>query len=601
MRLISIETSSYKGLAGKQSFEFADGITGIVGSNGAGKSTLMSAVAYCLYGPEVLPTGTADSVTWGENKMSANLLLEIDGGHYSIVRSQDSKGTSKAMLYKAPDKEPVASGPNAVNAEVEKLLGIDRVAFLISVFSRQEELLGIGSLQPAKRTTTILRLLGLDRIDDAIKSLSEQRREKQRELEAIRFSTQKEPESVESLNALLLDVTLSIDDLVGGLKDVSRECIVKEELLSSLMKNEKEWKAYLNQYTNASAKVDNFTVQLAVARRESIIPNHPVAPTKMVDTKKYEAERDDYDRRVIQLKKAKYSSVCPMCLRPFDENDNLYHLEREEKDLHEIEFMLKQKFEDYVASEAFERQLLHYKDVLLPRYRESVQRIETIQNQAKEAKRYLDSLNPVLDPTEALAASREALRELQVEVASLEGRVKTLQGNKEHLEYRLKIAVEAARDAERAKVLESESLALSITVAEMKDFKARQVSRVIPTISDTASSFTSDLTDGKYTELMLTAEYDIQYRNEQGDLKSFANLSGGERKSFALALRLAIADLRASKIGVLILDEVFESLDSDRQESAWTVLEKLSSRYIQIFMVSHVDRLKDRSPSTIAL
>jgi DNA repair exonuclease SbcCD ATPase subunit len=68
---------------------------------------------------------------------------------------------------------------------------------------------------------------------------------------------------------------------------------------------------------------------------------------------------------------------------------------------------------------------------------------------------------------------------------------------------------------------------------------------------------------------------------------------------FALALRLAIADLKAGSIGVLVLDEVLDSLDAGRQEATWAALERLTNRYNQIFVITHVDSFKDRAPHTI--
>jgi DNA repair exonuclease SbcCD ATPase subunit len=51
----------------------------------------------------------------------------------------------------------------------------------------------------------------------------------------------------------------------------------------------------------------------------------------------------------------------------------------------------------------------------------------------------------------------------------------------------------------------------------------------------------------------------------------------------------------------LFLDEILESLDEDRQDLAWKVLERLTKRYQQIFVVTHVERFKDRAIAPISL
>ena len=83
-----------------------------------------------------------------------------------------------------------------------------------------------------------------------------------------------------------------------------------------------------------------------------------------------------------------------------------------------------------------------------------------------------------------------------------------------------------------------------------------------PELSELASAFLSDLTDGRYGELELDDNYDIKVL-EDGVPKPV--ISGGEEDLANLVLRLAISQMIAERAGqpfaLLVLDEIFGSLD----------------------------------------
>ena len=68
----------------------------------------------------------------------------------------------------------------------------------------------------------------------------------------------------------------------------------------------------------------------------------------------------------------------------------------------------------------------------------------------------------------------------------------------------------------------------------------------------------------------------------------FAQLSGGERMSAALAVRLALL-LRFSPLGFACFDEPTDALDADRKSNLAQVLPELTSQWDQVLMISHDD------------
>jgi exonuclease SbcC len=110
-----------------------------------------------------------------------------------------------------------------------------------------------------------------------------------------------------------------------------------------------------------------------------------------------------------------------------------------------------------------------------------------------------------------------------------------------------------------------------------------------PEISRLASEFISILTSGRYSDLDLDDEYNIVLV-EDGAPKPV--ISGGEDDLANLAVRLAISQMIAERTGqsfsLLVLDEVFGSLDEARQHHVMTLLRSLSDRFEQVILITHI-------------
>lgn len=583
MKITSLEIENFKTIKEFSQSNIQSGITSIVGNNGVGKSTLMLAVAYAFYGPEVLETGTQDVVSWGERTAKVVVNFTTNSDDYQLSRSHTTH-TAKAKLLR--NGTQIADTANAVTNEIERLVGIDRVGFLASVFSRQEDLLGIGSLQPAKRMSTILRLLGIDQIERGIKNLSAKRKDASQELEALRFSM---PSEIESESDLLQKISESFQLLTTckeNYEHLQDEIKNEQDKLESLSRQVIAFEEYDKQRQLFQSKIDAYSIM-------SYDKKEPLQPDNFIDPRDYERERDKYTQALDQYNQAIVSAVCPTCKRPFNQEYDKEHLDEQKGLLDHWLSDLTDQFPDYVSSMAYVKE----RDSYLSRLQDA----EKAAKEVESAEQGLSLLSPVEDRRADYRTTQEHILHLLSEDSSLRAEIARLSGEQTHLEYRRTIVEHHSHNLSKVKELEDRVLEFSITLSQMQELKGKMIKSAVPFVSDTASRYVADLTEGKYTELVLTSQYDIQYRNEFGDLKSFGNLSGGEKDVFALALRLAIADLRASSIGILVLDEVFESLDPDRQEATWNLLQTLSNKYEQVFTVTHVPMFKDRAPHTIIL
>jgi exonuclease SbcC len=146
-------------------------------------------------------------------------------------------------------------------------------------------------------------------------------------------------------------------------------------------------------------------------------------------------------------------------------------------------------------------------------------------------------------------------------------------------------------ERERAAAETAVELALHQEVDRaLTDLRNELNSTLRPDLSDLASSFLSDLTDGRYSELELDEEYSARVL-DNGDPQSV--ISGGEEDVTNLAIRLAISQMIAERAGqplsMLLLDEIFGSLDDSRRNAVIDLLRSLADRFSQVILVTHVD------------
>ncbi|MGH7578965.1 MAG: SbcC/MukB-like Walker B domain-containing protein, partial [Gemmatimonadales bacterium] len=166
-------------------------------------------------------------------------------------------------------------------------------------------------------------------------------------------------------------------------------------------------------------------------------------------------------------------------------------------------------------------------------------------------------------------------------------------------------AAEAVQAAERRreewKVRERETTATSRDLAlhqeldrALSDLRGELNAGLRPDLSELASGFLRDLTNGRYTELELNEDYGTILLDD-GDPK--AVISGGEEDVANLALRLAISQMIAERAGqplsLLVLDEIFGSLDEDRRLAVVDLLRSLADRFPQVILITHIDSVRD--------
>lgn len=199
----------------------------------------------------------------------------------------------------------------------------------------------------------------------------------------------------------------------------------------------------------------------------------------------------------------------------------------------------------------------------------------------EKAMERLNSLREQADAENALVG------ELRVDVAISKGAYDVALTTYQHA-----VEAKARRDkkAQEAQVAEQVSRVLSALSDAL-------VANVRPSLEVVVSDVLDSLSDGRFSDVSITDDYDIRVRDDDS-MRPLAELSGGERDLVALAMRLGLAALVSERsvaggAGFLILDECFGSQDKQRRRSILESLRNLRSTYGQIYLISHVHGIED--------
>ncbi len=136
----------------------------------------------------------------------------------------------------------------------------------------------------------------------------------------------------------------------------------------------------------------------------------------------------------------------------------------------------------------------------------------------------------------------------------------------------------------------------------VEESKDHIMKNVLPRTQDHMAKFLPILTNNRYKDARIDSEkYEIEvFDSKAQEFKSKDIFSGGTRDQLSLALRLAFAmatlpQEKGTAPDFLYLDEPLGSFDTERQEALTELITRgeIAENFSQIFVVSHVEGLKD--------
>ncbi len=187
--------------------------------------------------------------------------------------------------------------------------------------------------------------------------------------------------------------------------------------------------------------------------------------------------------------------------------------------------------------------------------------------------------------------ANQALRRAELHAVEMSGRVQTAEEARRAALRELKAHQKREAQARRLEVEQRHHNELDAALSQLRqDLNAR----VRPELSELASAFLTEITDGRYTAIEIDDDYNVLVLDE-GEQKPV--ISGGEEDIANLVLRLAISQMIAERAGqqlsILILDEVFGSLDIEHRDNVVQLLHQLEGRFEQVILITHIEGIRE--------
>ena len=669
--------------------EFPDGVTGVVGLNGVGKSTIFEAVAWALYGPVAARTSAEQIKLEGaETKDPCRVELEFVFGedNLRIVREMMGKQLTASATATVNGKI-VATGAEAVSKFIQKKLGLDFKSFYTSIFAKQKELNALSSMNPSERRPLILKMLGIDAIDDVITDIRSDIKSKKELIDRIEgeLVDEKGTSRVELLHERLEEIHKKSTETTNTLQKMKKEIIAVEKKVTyyhtSCEKHKAEYEKtvktkdlleekklsfekkknlevdiqqLLNKITKKEREVDKQQKMLhkfeqlttIITENEEQQKNISLLlekAMKQVEQEKASLNQQKQAMKDIKGKKKEIEDMgpkasCPTCERLLGEQYNVLHDKYSQhiKELaQQIEKVQKkcEEQENEYAKLLKQQQALQKKQIYLHQQQVEKEKVESllkqlqadIHEERQELKKKKDQhkalgtisfdeqkyIQMKKSVTEAYNRYQQSLKEVTEIRTSLE-EAKLKQERKEGEQNLLQqqigtIKQEIKEFDQRKKRVEQERSALQqLTMLNtmMERFRTYLISQIRPTLSTYASELLNQLTDGKYPEMEVDEQYNmVVYDN--GSAYTIERFSGGEEDLANLCIRLAISEVITERAGsifqFIILDEIFGSQDTIRKQNIIKALSRFTSKFRQIFLITHIEDVKHFMEHTLSI
>jgi len=181
------------------------------------------------------------------------------------------------------------------------------------------------------------------------------------------------------------------------------------------------------------------------------------------------------------------------------------------------------------------------------------------------------------------------LSKLKIEKDNHQTKLKEVQDTLLSIDNNLKKIEEEILYNNNEKVVVEDRLAIDKKIDSLikRDFRGFLLSNIINFINKKAKEYSSFIFGSDKLDFILDGNnIDISYSD-----KAFENLSGGEKQKVDLIIQFAIRDMMSEYLqfssNILILDEIFDNLDSNGCNSVINLLSKKLNDVESLFIISH--------------
>jgi DNA repair exonuclease SbcCD ATPase subunit len=596
------------------------GILGIFGKNAVGKSSLAVDIpSYCIFN-RVSKNVTKNDLLINENKTSCSAEIEIFVGKetHKICRS-----TNVYLKSGKTDGDPVFQGKTNVDykvihesGRVESRNGLERSDtdneyirkdfgtvedFMDTSVSPQWQLLNFINKGPTERQRLIGRYFDVDIF------------EKKHELAKKQLKEYKAQLAIYEKRDLAQEEEHCVEDVERNnkrLEELKKEKAILESQEKDL---EAKMELFRSEIVNISA-ISTLSEKDIKAKRLSVASNLGKLYVRRKEARESLKQKNAFNISLLREQKAAWVNVREL-------EDRAASLEKGCHCKHEESCTHFAKIKQYKNLAQMKRDLLDTPerevDILLEKYEkikidhsdydlmigQGHEMLKSLQRDLKSVVKNKEQLIKNAESSKLLAMTKETQKvirnELRQVIQFLESRY-TKQGV---LEQKMS---EIKEDLASAAVLRQEYDAYERYARAMsKDGISRMIisenvgliNKEIEKILSQGVEFTVELESSENGKAV-----EIYFKHPKSHKRVIELCSGMEKTLAAIAIRAALVNITTlPKSNIFVIDEAFDSLDSEYMASLVSILEHLKQQFDTVIVITHIDSFKDVVDYTIEI
>jgi exonuclease SbcC len=171
MRPLRLRLRGLRSYRAAQEIDFSNvSLMAIVGDTGAGKSSILEAITYALYNATTWDQRSVKQlIADGAQTVTATLDFSVDGQTYRVTRSTSRTQYPPSIHMLECLSDPTVQkldGESAVNAAIQRLVGLDWKAFVSAVILPQGRFQALLQSTPGDRTAILKGIFRLDELTE---------------------------------------------------------------------------------------------------------------------------------------------------------------------------------------------------------------------------------------------------------------------------------------------------------------------------------------------------------------------------------------------------------------------------------------------------
>jgi DNA repair exonuclease SbcCD ATPase subunit len=642
-------------------FNTLPGITGIFGRNARGKSSIIGALMYCLFNTS--DRGSIKNIHIINSRKSmckASVDISIGGNKYRISRQTIKKSTKSGEwaptslnFYRLNDNDEIVEDLSdeqrrSTENVIRKMIGTSEEFLLTSLASQGEMNQFIKEKATARKAilTNFLDLRVFEKIQEIVKSESASLRIKTKNLDSDGWDTK-----IKDLHCMLDDsknkkisieqeieeLEKEIDEIKSRMFSQDTDAYITQDHVDILKRKYSEIANERSDKENRLKEIESETLQTRtkVKKGNDFLSNFDIEmmkkkynaqlelERKLLSIKSsYNVEKKEYaniKKSVSKLKSVPCGTQFPDCKFIKESHKNSNRIDNQEKKvttllskLNDIELLFSE-----LCDENLEDKIEKYSKIV---QRKSMLEVSLASYDVEYAqvKSRLDSIDSEIDlrfdeyknaESKLNNEDNEIIQRYRSQLENKKEEKDLCANERDKLIRIIARSQVSIKDIEHQKS-EFEKLHKSLKVYDAilqavsnKGIPLQLINVMLPAINEEITkilqgvvNFTAELeTDLDSNSMDIYINY--------GDSRRIIELASGMEKMISsLAIRVALINVSSmSKTSALIIDEGFGTLDELNLEACSRLLQSLKKWFRNIFVISHVDMIKDSVDHTLEI